>query len=79
MISTSISIAGTNTVAFLQSCFRTFLTKNLIIFDYFRSKRLNTTAATSPFEQKNRETTRSNDLELETIEMVGIFSVYMVL
>ena len=45
----------------------------------FRSRRLNTTAATSPFEQKNRKTTQSNDLELETIEMVGIFSVYMVL
>ena len=42
MISSSISIAGTNTVA-------------------------------SPFEQKNRKTTQSNDLELETIEMVGIF------
>ena len=44
-----------------------------------RSRRLNTTAATSPFEQKNRKKTRSNDLELETIEMVGIFSAYMVL
>ena len=45
----------------------------------FRSRRLNTSAAISSFEQKNRKTTRSNDLELETIEMVGIFSVYMVL
>ena len=34
---------------------------------------MNTTAATSPFEQKNRKTTQSNDLELETIEMEGIF------
>ena len=75
MISTSIFITGTNTVAILQSFFRTFLTVTLIIFNYYRVRRLNTTAATSPFEQKNRKTTRSNDLELETIEMVGIFSV----
>ena len=32
---------------------------------------MNTIAATSPFEQKNRKTTRSN--AHESIEMVGIF------
>ena len=37
---------------------------------------MNTIAATCPFEQKNRKTTRSN--AHESIKMVGIFSVYMV-
>ena len=37
---------------------------------------MNTMAARSPFEQKNRKTTRSN--AHESIEMVSIFSVYMV-
>ena len=37
---------------------------------------MNTMAATSPFEQKNRKTTRSK--AHESIEMVSIFSVYMV-
>ena len=60
-------------VAILQSYFRTFQLKILLYLINFRSRRLKTTAATSPFEQKNRKTTRSNDLELETIEMVGIF------
>ena len=32
--------------------------------------------ATSPFEQKNRKTTRSK--AHKSIEMVGIFSVYIV-
>ena len=73
MISTSISIAGTNTVVILQRWLRTFLLKILLYFVNFRSRRLNTIAATSPFEQKNRNTTRSNAHEF--IEMVGIFSL----
>ena len=39
----------------------------------YRSRRLNTIAATSPLEQKNRKSTRSN--AYESIEMVGIFLV----
>ena len=70
MISTSISIAGTNTVVILQRWLRTFLLKILLYLNNFRSRRLNTIAATSPFEQKNRKTTRSN--AHESIEMVGI-------
>ena len=50
-----------------------FSWKFLVYLINFRSRRLNTTAATSPFEQKNRKTTQSNDLELETIGIVGIF------
>ena len=76
MISTSISIAGTNTVVILQRWFRTFYLKILLYLINFRSRPLNTMAATSPFEQKNRKTTRSK--AHESIEMVGIFSVYMV-
>ena len=76
MISTSISIAGTNTVVILQRWFRTFSLKILLYLFNFRSRRLNTIAATSPFKQKNRKTTQSN--AHESIEMVGIFSVYIV-
>ena len=76
MISTSISIAGTNTGVILQRLFRTFLLKVLLYLINFRSRRLNTIAATSPFEHKNRKTTRSN--AHESVEMVGIFSVYIV-
>ena len=76
MISTSISIAGINTVIILQRWFRTFYLKILLYLINIRSRRLNTNAATSPFEQKNRKTTRSN--AQESIEMVGIFSAHMV-
>ena len=76
MISTSISIAGINTVIILQRWFRTFYLKILLYLINIRSRRLNTIAATSPFEQKNRKTTRSN--AQESIEMVGIFSAHMV-
>ena len=76
MISTSNSLAGTNTVAILQRWFRTFELKILLYLTNFRPRRLNTIAPTSPFEQKNRKTTPSN--AHESIEMVGIFSVYMV-
>ena len=78
IISTSISIAVINTVLILQRWFRTFKLKILLYLINFRSRRLNIIiAATSPFEQKNRKTTRSN--AHKTIEMVGIFSVYMVI
>ena len=70
MISTSISIAGTNTVVILQKWFKTFKLKILLYLIYFRSRRLNAIAATSPFEQKNRKTTRSN--AHMSIETVGI-------
>ena len=75
MISTSISIAGTNTVVILQRWFRTFKLKILLYLINFRSRRLNTIAATSPFEQKNRKTTRSN--AHESIEMVGVFFLFI--
>ena len=75
MISTSISIAGTNTDVILQRWFRTSKILLLYLIN-FRFRRLNTIAATSPFEKKNRKTTQSN--AHESIEMVGIFSVYMV-
>ena len=69
MISTSISIAGTNTDVILQRWLRT---SNILLYLInFRFRRLNTIAATSPFEKKNRKTTRSN--AHESIEMVGIF------
>ena len=74
MISTSISIAGTNTDLIMQRWSRT--SKILLYLINFRFRRLNTIAATSPFEQKNRKTTQSN--AHESIEMVGIFSVYMI-
>ena len=73
MISTSISIAGTNTVVILQRWFRTFQLKILLYLINFRSRRLNTIAATSPFERKIRKMTQSN--VRESIEMVGIFLV----
>ena len=43
----------------------------MLYLNDFRSRRLNTIAATSPFEQKNRKTTQNN--ALKSIEMVGIF------
>ena len=76
MISTSISIAGTNTVVILQRWFRTFYLKILLYLINFRSRPLNTMSATSSFEQKNRKTMRSK--AHESIEMVNILSVYMV-
>ena len=76
MISTSISIAGTNTVVILQRWFRTFQLKILLYLINFTSRRQNTIAATSPFEQKNRKMTQSN--VRKSIEIVAIFSGYMV-
>ena len=55
---------------FCKAVLERFSLKILLYLINFRSRRLNTTAT---FEQKNRKTTQSNDLELETIEMVGIF------
>ena len=75
MISTSISIARTNTDVILQRWFRSSKILLLYLIN-FRFRRLNTIAATSPFEKKNRKTTQSN--AHKSIEMVSIFSVYMV-
>ena len=77
MISTSNSLAGTNTVAILQRKHRKFELKILLYLTDFRSRRLNTIVATSPFEEKNRTTIQSKDLK--SIEMVGIVSVFGIL
>ena len=77
MISTSNSLAGTNTVAILQRWFRMLELKILLYLTDFRSRRLNTIAATSPFEEKNRTAAQSKDLE--SIEIVGIVSVFGIL
>ena len=71
MISTSIFIAGTNTVVILQRWLRTFQLKILLYLINSRSRPLNT----SPFEQKNRKTTRSK--AHESIELVCFFFLFI--